>query len=250
MNSVLTVTKKHKQKIQEKKMAKADFSSLKGAHHEFANMTRFRGDPDEDPREFLYRFETISNCFDVSGVMRLVAFPLVLTDQALMWFHGLDPSQKDSIDKVIDLFRDKYTPKRDNWGSIQDLMSRRQGPNETVHSFAGDLRKKCHLLKRSEYDLMERFVLGLRDPLLRYVMEKCPANFDDAVSHATAAESLEKFHSQRPGVNTVHQGSQETSMIVEMLKVMSERLGTVEANQNRGPRPDVKNYSRHTDGAT
>ena len=41
---------------------------------------------------------------------------------------------------------------------------------------------------------MERFVLGLRDPLFRYVIEKCPANFDDAVSHATAVESLEKFH--------------------------------------------------------
>ena len=72
-------------------------------------------------------------------------------------------------------------------------MTREQGPNESVHSFAGDLRRKCHHLKRSEHDLMERFVSGLRDPLLRYVMEKCPASFDDAVSHATAAESLQKF---------------------------------------------------------
>ena len=90
-------------------MAKAEFSSLKSAHHEYANMTRFRGDPEEDPREFIYRFETISNCFDVSDVMRLVTFLLVLTDQALMWFHGLSPSQKDTIDKVIDLFKEKYT---------------------------------------------------------------------------------------------------------------------------------------------
>ena len=109
MNSKLPVTtrsKKHKQEEKEKKMAKADFSSLKSAHHEYANMTRFRGDPEEDPREFIYRFETISNCFDVSDVMRLVAFPLVLTDQALMWFHGLSPSQKDTIDKVIDFQRE------------------------------------------------------------------------------------------------------------------------------------------------
>ena len=69
---------------------------------------------------------------------------------------------------------------------------------------------------------MERFVLGLRDPLLRYVMEKCPANFDDAVSHATAAQSMEKFHFQRPSVGAVHQSSQETNMIVEILKVMSD----------------------------
>ena len=105
----------------------------------------------------------------------------------------------------------------------------------------GDLRSKGHLLKRTNQDLMGKFILGQRDQD-GYVMDKCPTDFDLAVLLATKAESSEKFRANRPKIGAIHPSS------VEMVRDISERLRALESTKNRGPHPDERNYSRHTEG--
>ena len=95
-------------------------------------------------------------------------------------FMASVPPKEILSKKVIGFFKEKFSPKRDDWSSIQDFMLRRQDPKETVNWFTGDLRRKCHLLKRSEHILIERFVLGLSASPLRN--GKVLWRFDDVIS--------------------------------------------------------------------
>ena len=127
----------------------------------------------------------------------------------------------------IRAFRNKYIEQDTNLALVQDLLCRRQGPNESVLIF-GDLRSKGYLLKSSNQDLMEKFIFGLRDPLMEYVLDKCPTYFDHAVSLATTAESFVKYRANRLEVQAIQPSVNETSLLVEMVRGISELLGARE----------------------
>ena len=67
-------------------------------------------------------------------------------------------------------------------------------------------------------------------------------------SHSPQRQSPSKNFGETPKVGAIQPSANETSLLVEMVRGISERLGALESTQNRGPRPDERNYSRHTDG--
>ena len=221
MNSVLVLTRAQTKKT----MAEADFSSLKASLNEFRALTPFGCSPDEDANDFLYRFETIVGCFDVSDEMRVTVFPLCLTGQALLWFKAIEKDRRKIFTDILELFRNKCIKQDTNLALVQDLLCRRKCTDESVFSFSGYLRSKGHLLKGSNQDLMEKFIFGLRDHLMEYVVDKCPTDFNHAVSLATTAESFEKFRANRPKVGAIQPSANETSLLVEMVRGISEGLG-------------------------
>ena len=119
-------------------MAEADFATLKASVNEFRALTPFGGFPDEDAYDFLYRFDTIVGYFDVSDELRVTVFPLCLTGQALLWFKAIQKDRRKIFSDILELFRNNYIKQDTNLALVQDLLGRRQSPNESVLSFSGD----------------------------------------------------------------------------------------------------------------
>ena len=62
-------------------------------------------------------------------------------------------------------------------------------------------------------------------PLMEYVLDKCSTDFDHAVSLATTADSFKKFRANEPEVGAILPSANETSLLVEMVRGISEGLG-------------------------
>ena len=101
------------------------------------------------------------------------------------------------FDLLTEALRKRFTGSGRNLADVQKLLVRRMLPDESVHSFASDIRKLCRRLGKSKEDTVERFIHGLREDLLMYVLERTPADFDQAVDLATTAEQLSRYQVTR-----------------------------------------------------
>ena len=110
---------------------------------------------------------------------------------------SLPEATRVDFDLLTEALKKRFTGSGRSLADVQNLLVRRMLPDETVHSFASDIRKLCRRLGKSKEDTVERFIHGLREDLLMYVLERSPVDFDQAVDLATTAEQLRRYQVTR-----------------------------------------------------
>ena len=74
------------------------------------------------------------------------------------------------------------------WSFQEKLYKRKQTSHETVDEYVHDLRVIGAHLKKTDSDMLETFVLGLKPILKNHVISKDPKSFNNAENEARLAE--------------------------------------------------------------
>ena len=238
-------------------LADEDQHTLQRVYPRIKALERFSGAIDQNARDHLYDFETVCDVYRVKEALRAELFPITLVDDASFWFRALPRQTKLDADLLTAAFLDKFDHVKSDWALRQDLLARKQGPKESVQAYAAVIRRHCYRLKQTDAYMLERFVFGLREPMLSYVTDKQPQTFDEAVKVANTSESLANFRASRnvtvsnirpPILQT---GNTNVDFLRDALTAITDRLQSLESSldtRRQGPRPDTRHYTRSADG--
>ena len=149
----------------------------------------FQGDGG-DALSFIEQYQLYAKFFGWTDQQAFNAFPLSLTGNAQIWYSTIDKSQIANLSDLLDLFRDRFLNSSQHWILRQELLKRRQAPQESVSDFAADIRKRAQRLKIPEQEQLHYFVQGLRPELRNYVMLQQPETLEQAENAAKIKSSV------------------------------------------------------------
>lgn len=149
----------------------------------------FSGDPSEDVNSFLRQFNLTAAFYKLNNSQKADMLPLLLTGNANVWFSAATLSGK-SYDQLCEALKKQFHTESDIWLLRQQLLNRKQLPNETVAQFAFEIRKLCQRLDLSAEESVNSLLNGLRPELKNYVILQRPKTFSEAETHAKLREAL------------------------------------------------------------
>lgn len=153
-------------------------------------LPRFSGLATEDAKSWLARFNAykrIDNWGDQDACLILATY---FEDVAFQWHQALEDSIKNDWELLEAAFLERFVSGAPKWVREQTLASRKQGETESIDSYITDLRRMCAQLGKNDNDLLEKFLLGLKPGLKRYVIGQNPSDIKTAENSARVAESL------------------------------------------------------------
>ena len=115
--------------------------------------------------------------------------PLLLTGNANVWFSASTWSGK-SYKQLCNALKKQFHMESDIWLLRQQLLNRKQLPNEMVAPFAFEIRKLCQSLDLSTEENMNSLFNGLKPQLKNYVILQWLKTFLEAETHAKLHEAL------------------------------------------------------------
>ena len=158
-------------------------------------LPKFTGYAHDDGEKFISDFTAAMTLQGItSDVPKISALSLYLSGPAFLWFETLPPSFKTSWPLLLGAFRDKYVSF--NLSTNGSLIAEMEAFNtlklgkSTVEDFYFNILKLGKKLKKSQLDLMTKFIDGLPDQLKFFVRAGRPTNIDDALQSARIGESV------------------------------------------------------------
>ena len=117
---------------------------------------------------------------------KLIVFRLYLAELALYWLISIEQQGKIATWQQMEkLFLENYT---DQAAMIRiktfKLKDRKQGETETVDEYINAIIMKCVECNKEKDDTfkIETFIMGLKEKLKTYVLDKDPNNFKENAS--------------------------------------------------------------------
>jgi hypothetical protein len=106
----------------------------------------FGGNPREDVRRWLHRFKLLRTANSWPEEKARAALALSLTGAAESWLNAQAPDAVDTVAHLAAAFRATFAPVDDSLALRDLLMSRRQGPAESVEAYAASVLETCKRL--------------------------------------------------------------------------------------------------------
>ena len=158
-------------------------------------LSKFSGYANEDGEKFISDFTAAMTLQGITAdVSRVSAFSLYLSGPAFLWFESLPPSHKSSWSLLVNAFQDKYVSFSPNTrGSLiaeMEAFNNLKLGRSTVEDFYFNILKLGKKLRKSQLDLMTKFIDGLPHQLQFFVRAGRPTNIDDALQSARVGESV------------------------------------------------------------
>ena len=172
---------------------------------------KFHGYSHEDGGKFLGEFESYLSFtglgdLTMSDQRIIAAFHLHLAGPALIWFSALSSSVKSSWGRVLRLFKSTYVnsdPLKNasllaDAEIFQHLTLSAGVPIEDFHS---QVMQKGHKLRKSELDMLTKFIDGLPPQLRFFVRTGRPNTLGEALQSAKMGEAYGYRDSQSSSFN-------------------------------------------------
>jgi Retrotransposon gag protein len=151
----------------------------------------FKGTEHEEAKFWLSRFELYVSLQGWNSMRTAKAFPLFLRDSASIWFDALADDVKTDLTKLKKAFIERYYPhKATKWTRLEKFNARSQKKGESVMTYAEAVIKMGKELDKSDKELLEALIKGLRPHIRSYVLEREPKNPEECLSLARNAEAF------------------------------------------------------------
>ena len=151
----------------------------------------FKGTQDVDL--WLNKFTQFAQLQNWDEARQLALMPLLLQDQALVWFDSLSDDQKVSWAAFKENFYKRYRPpEAPRWLRLRQFADRKQQPHESVEDYFQHMTRQGQQLGKDTTDIMERVVAGLLPAISRFVMTRNPTTIQQALDYAQIASVLEQ----------------------------------------------------------
>ena len=107
--------------------------------------------------------------------------PLLLRENALVWFTSSTHKSDKSFEEFSDALVKQFPTESDIWLLRQQLLNRKQLPNETVAQFASEIRRLCYRLAIPEEGSINYLVLGLLSVVSLTSSRSVLTNYDSII---------------------------------------------------------------------
>lgn len=155
----------------------------------------FRGDntDKEEANVWLRKYKIYVDLVGWTPVMARKSFPLFLAGGAADWYDGLKEVDKSLFSSLEQAFKDRYFPHPAmRWTKLEEFNSRTQKKDEDVDQYCQLMTKKGKELNKSDQEIMEACIRGLRDLVREFVMERSPSSLSEMLNHARTAQAIRK----------------------------------------------------------
>ena len=179
------------------------------------NFSSYHGAKGEGAEDFCDNFELVCiTCGHDTDAMRLRAFPLVMKNEAKVWYNNLGDDNKETWAALRAAFLQRYqkghTPE-ERWQKLSDLkMTSLEGYSKYEAKFVelwglwvaslGEGEGAPDFLKK------DKFLVGLCEPLRKKVRGKFPASYEEAIAIAKRKKKKIYLHNNPEGSLSDHEG--------------------------------------------
>ena len=159
-----------------------------------AELEPFFGYEKEDVNRFLEKSSNRLQAREVklSSEAKAADLASYLKGTAETWYFSLDRLTRGDFDTLVNALRQRFSSNDFKWRLRQSLSSRKQGPNESLHSYIEFINSTCQRLGVPQQDQMHYFVQGLRDDIKREVLMNKPTDHQTAENLARLKVSVDK----------------------------------------------------------
>lgn len=140
----------------------------------------FRGNPTEDIVGWLQKLDNYGDLNSLNHVKKGQLLSYLLEDAARTWFFDQPEVDRKTYDQQRALLLDRYSSDAIDYIRENTLLERKQGPTESVASYAKDFHRLSSLIGRDYEDRKNLFIRGLRPALAEYTLLARPATLVDA----------------------------------------------------------------------
>jgi hypothetical protein len=121
---------------------------------------------------------------------KLAYLPNILEGSAYTVYSNLTPAQQGSYKAILDALEEQYGPANRRAELFKKLYNTKQLPGQSVLDYAGEIQKRMnHLGVVDPTQVMYQFISGLYSTLSNAVLRMRPKTIQEAISHASLAES-------------------------------------------------------------
>ncbi len=145
---------------------------------------RFSGNPEDDLESFITKFNNFAALRDYTPVKAALAITNKIAGHASIFLESVPSSDKDTVQKIHDVLKERFECDSWRWGVESKLLSRKQLPNESLDDYASDIMRWCKQVEKTDSEQMSIFVRGLLPSLRGFVFSKEPKTFRNALDAA------------------------------------------------------------------
>ena len=195
---------------------------------------QFAGTSSEDGLRFVQIFEQYLRVNSDMDPLKL--FPLYMKGSPDLWYSGFIKHQPSATWEVLKAaFLEQFGPKARGYVAQSELMTRQQGPNESVKAYSKDMMDSLALAGCREPQLWTTYVKGLRPQLRARVLGNHPSSIHQAEVSSRENEQLLKLEQQevmQKGVLNMLEPNAKPQWIdpflKEVNKTMSKMIGNIQ----------------------
>ena len=211
-------------------MQMSEMSNMSGNRLNLPTLPRFSGLADEDANAWLAKFKMYMEIDNYENHDACVIVFAYLDDVAFQWYQALDESIRNDLVALKSAFTERFVRCVPRWLMEQTFASRKQGQMESINTYVTSLRRLCSQLGKSDNDLLEKFILGLRPSLKRYVIGQNPSSMKQAETLARLGESLEEMMPESDAVlhDTILQA---VDQLLSSVAIIQEDLQELQAER-------------------
>ena len=158
----------------------------------------------ENPKEWLKKFDTYTTLNKTDEADKLVLFGTLLNKTAACWFENLKPEEK----RTWAVVRQKFVETHFNsnaWINTQRLENRKLQTGETCTSYINNLLELAQLTNLSETELCKSILRGLPEKLRWQVVSFNPKTMDETIQRVLLTESMLSATDQQEVVSTLEE---------------------------------------------
>ena len=232
----------------------------------------FGGNPREDVRRWLDRFELLRTANAWPEERARAALALNLVGAAESWLHAQAPDVIDTVEHLAAALRAAFAPVDESLALRDQLMSRRQGSTESVEAYAASVLELCRRLdiQMPARDKCAFLLHGFNAEIKAHLLTTMPGA-DNVGNLLQAARTREHALLATRPAPAVHAATHERDPIGELsgdvrrvlnrLDSLSDRVGRLEEqaryNRNAGappayyerrPNPNLNSSGRQQNG--
>lgn len=151
--------------------------------------SRFAGGENEDVAAFIDAIETFKNCANVSDENALRGLPMLLTNNAAMWYQGIKetvPTWNDALEAL----RASYGPTKPAYQIYRDIFAKEQASDESTDLFVARVRSLfAKLTDKPSESIQLDMVYGLLNRRIRKrIMREDIQNYENLLQRARTVE--------------------------------------------------------------
>ena len=208
----------------------------------------FHGYSGEDASRWMSKYERFGSLQQWTEEQSVSALALFLKGPAELWYLENQLRFGRDFRHMQGVFIDKFGVDGHRGLAEEQLLARKQSREESIDSYAYDVRARCHQLGKTPRDAVSSFLRGLLPQIKGQVAVMQPTTIEEAERIARTALTYANI---TPPVATVAEITPEASALEQMtgmLTTLVEALSFQPRDQPRDPpRDEPREQQQHQD---
>ena len=193
--------------------------TMEGEHQPTIHLEFFHGQPQEDGKSWLERFEYYVRYRTLNEQKQSDVFPVFMKDAAWKWFSSLPQDSKATIVAMKAAFKAQFDSQREPAEYAADLFQTTQGANQRVAEYLITIRDFAHRGGINTEQTLQAALHGLNPKLKPFVSINKPATLEELQKQREALEKVLEKHEPPSATAALVQAASQLTQELETMKL-------------------------------